>query len=388
MKPYKRSLAEPILTDLGKKFVLLSGPRQVGKTTLARGLIEAKQGICLNYDDADDREEILRKRYVHHSWACLDEFHKYSRWQSHIKGVFDKFSRTLHLLLTGSARLDVFQKSGDSLLGRYYLHHLHPITLGELNIGAIPPIPTPEHLLQPHPGKQEGVDELLRFGGFPEPFHSQSEVEHRRWSNMRRSLLMKEDLRELTEVKLLSLAEQLMVLLPERVGSLFSANSVSEIIQVSTPTVLHWMDIFSRLFIVYKLLPYSRGIGRSLHKQPKYYFWDWSQVKDEGPRFENFVASHLFKAAQQWTDLGLADLDLQFIRDRDGREVDFLVVKDGSPWFLVETKTAETSVSHGLAFYANKLNIPGIQLLQKKGVFRKQGNLLIISADNWLGRFP
>ena len=177
-----------------------------------------------------------------------------------------------------------------------------------------------------------------------------------------------------------------MALIPERVGSLFSARSLAEIIQVSAPTILHWMEVFSRLFIVYKLLPFSKGIGRSLHKQPKYYLWDWSQVKDEGARFENLVGSHLFKAAQQWTDLGMENIDLQFIRDRDGREVDFLLLKDGCPWFLVECKAAETSISHGLAFYSNKLEIPGIQILQKKGVFRIQGNLAVISADRWLGQ--
>lgn len=379
----KRYLESPIAKDLQKKFVLLSGPRQVGKTTLAKAIVSAGNGVYLSFDDSDDRDEILNKRYVHHSLVCLDEFHKFARWKSHIKGVFDKFSPHLHLLLTGSAKLDIYQKSGDSLLGRYYLHHLHPLTLGELSKSKVPSIPTNESIVNPVVRKS-GLDELIRFGGFPEPFDSQSETEHRRWSNMRRNLLIKEDLRELTEVRLLSLAEQLVSLLPERIGSLFSARALAEVVQVSAPTILQWMDIFSRLFIVYKVLPYSKGIGRSLHRQPKYFFWDWSQVKDSGARFENLVAGHLFKAAQQWTNLGLGNVELRFIRDRDGREVDFLLLREGSPWFMVECKVAETSISHGLAFFSRKLNIPGIQLLQIENQFRKQGNIALISADRWL----
>ncbi len=383
-----RSLEQCIRDDLAKKFVLLSGPRQVGKTTLARTVIESEQGTYLNFDDPDDREDILLRRYTGYSLVCLDEFHKFPRWKAHIKGVFDKYFHRLRLILTGSARLDVYQKSGDSLLGRYYLHHLHPFTLGELHSTVIPQPPVSEAFRQPCSDKQPGFDELLRFGGFPEPFQRQSETEHRRWSKMRTSLLVQQDLRDLSEVKLLSLAEHLMALLPERVGSLFSARSLSENIQVSTPTILHWMDIFSRLFIVYKLMPYSRDIGRALHRQPKYYFWDWSQVKDEGARFENAVAGHLFKAAQYWTDQGVANVEVQFIRDREGREVDFLLLQNSRPWFLVECKVAETSFSHSLAYYSNKLGIPGIQLVQKSGIVRNQGNLLLISADRWLGHLP
>ncbi|HNV72023.1 MAG TPA: ATP-binding protein [Candidatus Ozemobacteraceae bacterium] len=384
----RRSLESSIREDLTRKFVFLSGPRQVGKTTLARTIIESERGKYLNFDDPDDREDILLRRYTGYSLVCLDEFHKYPRWKAHIKGVYDKYSQTLRLILTGSARLDVYQKSGDSLLGRYYLHHLHPLTLGELHRAVMPQLPATEALRQPCSAGQPGFDELMRFGGFPEPFQRQSDTEHRRWSNMRTSLLVQQDLRDLSEVKLLSLAEQLIALLPERVGSLFSARSLSENVQVSTPTITHWMDIFSRLFIVYKLMPYSQGLGRALHRQPKYYFWDWSQVKDEGARFENAVAGHLFKAAQYWTDHGVANVEVQFIRDREGREVDFLMVQNGRPWFLVECKIAETSFTHALAFYSGKLGIPGIQLLQKSGVARNQGNLLLISADRWLGHFP
>ncbi|MBI1884421.1 MAG: ATP-binding protein [Chlamydiae bacterium] len=380
-----RNLEEVILSDLEKKFVFLSGPRQVGKTTLAKRIVREKKGIYLLYDDEEDRQKILAKSYVSQSWVCLDEFHKFPRWKSQIKGVYDKYHESLHLLLTGSARLDVFQKSGDSLFGRYYLHHLHPLTCGELRSSHLPPLLTDVGMLH------EGVDSvkpLLKFGGFPEPFYTHSEKEHRRWSNARRHLLIQEELREMTQVHLIGLVEQLMLLLPDRIGSLFSYHSLSEDIRVSVPTIQNWMEIFQRLFIVFKITPYFRKIARSIQKRPKYYFYDWSQIPDEGARFENLVASHLWKAAQVWTDVGEGDLGLCFIRDRDQREVDFLITKDRKPWFLLEAKLSETQISENLKYFSRRLNVPAIQLVLKEDVERREGNISVVSADRWLAHLP
>lgn len=384
----KRHLHDTLISDLRKKFVFLAGPRQVGKTTLAKNMMKQLGGRYFLYDDDEDRRLILTKQYAHEKWVCLDEFHKFSRWKAHLKGVYDKYHENLHLLLTGSARLDVFQKSGDSLLGRYYLHHLHPLTCGELITRKNKTLPL--KMLEDPLEVQEAcqfVEELFRFGGFPEPFLRQSEEEHRRWSNMRRQLLIQEDLRELTQVQLISLIEQLMILLPERIGSLFSYHSLSEDIRVSVPTIQSWMEIFKRLYIVFHITPYSRKILRSLQKQPKYYFYDWSQILDEGPRFENMIASHLWKSVQVWTDLGLADLSLHYIRDRMGREVDFLVTRNQKPWFLVESKLAETQISESLRYFSQSLNVPGIQVVLKENIYKRQGNLLVISASQWLPAF-
>lgn len=380
-----RNLESSILKDLESKFVFLCGPRQVGKTTLAQKIIQQKKGKYYLYDDSDDRRQILKKEYVHKTWVCLDEFHKFSRWKNHLKGVYDKYHENLHLILTGSARLDVYQKSGDSLFGRYYLHHLHPLTVGELTTKEMPSLP--DSLLTVRDTASDLLP-LLHFGGFPEPFYKQSEAELRRWHNARRQLLVKEDLRELTHIQLLDLVEQLMLVLPERVGSLFSFNSLAEDIQVSPPTILQWMKVFERLFLVFKVTPYSKRIIRSLKKQPKYFLYDWSEVKNEGARFENFVASHLWKATQVWTDLGLANLSLHFVKDRDRREVDFLITKDQQPWCLVECKVAETSPTENLKYFSNRLNIPGIQVILKKGIAKQEGNILVVSANKWLTLFP
>jgi len=385
MSDFTRNIRSLIERDLQKKFVFLSGPRQVGKTTLAKAVMAARKGTYLLYDDDEDRRLILEKQYLSRAWVCLDEFHKFPRWKNHLKGVFDKYHDTLHLLLTGSGRLDVFQKSGDSLFGRYYLHHLHPLTLGELARPAFPPllkdIQTPHDTIL-------GINELLRFGGFPEPFSSQSESEHRRWSNARRQLLVREDLREMSHVELLGLVEQLMLLLPDRIGSLFSFNSLAEDIRVSPITIKNWMAIFERLFFLFQIKPFTPNITRSLHKQPKYFFYDWSQIKDEGSRFENLVAEHLWKAVQVWTDLGWADLALHFIRDRDRREVDFLVTRDGKPWFLVEVKLSEVRPADTLDYFCNRLQVPGLQLVLTENVCRQTGQVLVLSANRWLGHLP
>ena len=225
MKVIPRNIKESIEKDLQQKFVFLSGSRQVGKTTLAREIIGKKNGTYLLYDDDDDRQKIFKKEYVTKLWVCLDAFHKFQRWKSHIKGVFDKYHENLHLILTGSARLDVFQKSGDSLFGRYFLYHLHPLSCGELSLPD--KLPKIENIFNFH-SPISAIDDLLKFSGFPEPFFKQSVREHRRWSNARENLLIREDLRELTQIKLITLVEQLMMLLPDSIGSLFSYRSLSE----------------------------------------------------------------------------------------------------------------------------------------------------------------
>lgn len=383
--PTSRNITDSLITDLSKKFVFLCGPRQVGKTKLSKSIVRNLGGKYLLYDDDDDRAAILSKSYVREAFVCLDEFHKYPRWKHHIKGVYDKFHEKLRLLLTGSARLDVFQRAGDSLFGRYYLYHLHPFTCGELSSAELPSL---DNVLNEPGKKSTSLESLLRFGGFPEPFFAQSTKEHLRWSIARRHLLVREDLREITQVQLLALVEQLMALLPNRIGSPFSFRSLAEDIRVSPPTILAWMEIFQRLFIVFKIKLYSKNITRSLRRQPKFYLYDWSQIPEQGPRFENLVASHLFKAAQIWTDLGEAEIDLHFIRDRDKNEVDFLMTRDSQPWFLIECKTADEKISRNLQYFCNRLGVPGLQLIQKSGIYRKIGNVTIASADTWLTNLP
>lgn len=378
----------PIEADLQRKFVFLSGPRQVGKTHLSKQILKKLGGKYYNWDLSEDRQQILTKGFIYDKFVILDELHKYDRWKNFIKGIYDKYHEDLMALVTGSARLDIYHKGGDSLLGRYFLYHLHPLTMGE--ICSPHKITKPQEVLESGlpSEKREIFESLMKWGGFPEPFYTGTEKAHNRWSLQRRDILVKEDIRDLTNIHLLSLIEHLMLLLPSRIGAILSVNNLREDLQVAYNTVRSWLSTFERLFITFTLKPFSKRLSRVVHKERKLYLWDWSQIKDDGSRFENFVASHLWKAVQVWRDLGMGNFDLWFLRDRDRREVDFCITKDLEPWLLIETKLSETSVSESLDYFSNRLQTPAVQLVRTNGVEKKAGPTLIVSAARWLLKLP
>jgi len=383
-----RSLLPSIERDLEKKFVFLSGPRQVGKTFLSQEILKKFSGAYYNWDSAEDRQSILNQNFLQDRMVVLDELHKYDRWKVFIKGLYDKHHKQLKALVTGSARLDVYRKGGDSLLGRYFLFHLHPLSVGELV--NVTEVPKPDSVFQEGQGSNasEILASLLRWGGFPEPFYASSDESHSRWSIQRRELLVQQDIRDLTNISLLSLIEHLMILLPSRVGSVLSVNSLKEDLRVAYNTVVSWLDTFEQLFILFRLSPYTERLGRSVFKEKKAYLWDWSQIQDPGARFENLIASHLWKAVQLWRDLGYGDFTLHFLRDRDRREVDFCIVKDRKPWLLVETKLADRQPSEHLQYFCNKLGVTGVQVIGESGIEKKLGMVTVTSADRWLMRLP
>lgn len=383
-----RSLGSPIEADIKKKFVFLSGPRQVGKTYLAKQIIEKMGGKYYNWDLSEDRQQIISKGFIHDKLVVLDELHKYDRWKNFIKGIYDTYHENLMVLVTGSARLDIYRKGEDSLLGRYFPHHLHPLTIGE--IVSPGKISAPEEVLNHEPSSEKNaeLESLMKLGGFPEPFYAGDEQTHNRWSMQRRELLVREDIRDLTNINLLSLIEHLMILLPQRVGSPLSTNSLKEDLQVAYNTVRSWLDTFERLFITFSIKPYVKKLNRSVHKEKKLYLWDWSQIKDDGARFENLVASHLWKAVSLWRDLGMGDFELWFLRDRNRREVDFCITKEMQPWLLIEAKLSETRASESLDYFSNFFNVPAVQLLKSSGVEKKSGGILVTSASKWLQRLP
>ncbi|HLG18772.1 MAG TPA: AAA family ATPase [Bdellovibrionota bacterium] len=379
-----RSVEPQILQDLREKFVFISGPRQVGKTELAKRILSLQPGKYYNWDLIEDREAILKKQFVHDSLAVLDEVHKYERWKTFVKGIFDKYHEELKIIVTGSARLDIYRRGGDSLFGRYHLHYLHPFSVGELSGTEILP---PKIIFEP---LERGVlyDSLFEFGGFPEPLFKNSKEAHRRWSITRRERLIEEDVRSLTSIKLLGLLEHLMLLLPTKVGAPLSMNSLSRDLEVGFNTVKGWIENFERLFIAFRVSPFTQKITRSLKKEKKLYLWDWSQVESESARFENMVASHLWKAVTCWRSQGYGDFELRYLRDRDRREVDFCVIKDRRPWLLVEAKASDEQPSEPLYYFSNKLATPAVQVLHKKNVFRRNGPVTTISADVWLPQLP
>jgi hypothetical protein len=389
-----RYLSEPLADLAHGTFVLLSGPRQVGKTTLAKAWA-AGQGQAasryLNWDDPVDRAVILERAFLGEPGLralVLDELHKYARWKSWLKGLYDREGRRLEVVVIGSARLDRFQKSGDSLLGRHEALRLHPFSVGELVHGGLPP-PPEDWLGLSGPAVPAGLwEHLERRGGFPEPFTRDDALQHRRWATSRRTLLVREDLRELSRIRELSLVEHLAILLPGWVGSPLSVNALREELQVAHDTLTSWLEALDRLCLSYRIAPHHRRLARSLTQSRKLYLWDWSVIEDAGARFENQVASHLLKAVHAWTDLGHGEFALRYVRDKEGREVDFVITERNRPLVLIECKLADASLAPALLRYGESMGLPQVQLVRTPGVDRVRGRTRVVSADRYLGALP
>ena len=332
MARFTRYLAPQVRRDLARKMVFVAGPRQVGKTTLARSLPGARAGY-LSWDVPADRERILRGELPPGKLWAFDEIHKYRAWRRFLKGLYDARPRGQRILVTGSARLDFYRFGGDSLQGRYHLLRLHPLSVAELGIASA-----------------GGLRDLLALGGFPEPFFGGSETETRRWSREYRQRLVREEVTSLERVQDLGSLEALMLRLPELVGSPLSLNALREDLQVSHRTVAGWMAILERLYATFRLAPFGAPRIRAVKKEQKHYHFDWTLVPGEAQRFENLVASHLLKWVHFRQDSEGRDLELRYFRDRDGREVDFVVVEGRKPQLLVECKWSDADVDRSLRY--------------------------------------
>ncbi len=384
--PKKRYLSSPIVEDLKNKMVFVGGPRQVGKTTLARILVGAQfeETAYFNWDNKAERRQIMAAQWPGAAeLIILDEIHKFSGWKRFIKGEYDVHKDKYRFLVTGSARLDIYRKGGDSLQGRYHYYRMHPFTLAELAKEKSPiepfkelPIDTVHH--------QEFAT-LERFGGFPEPLFSQNDRTLRRWHSERNERLFREDIRDTEMIRELGKMQVLSDMLPSKVGALLSINNMREDLEVSHRAVSHWLNILESFYYHFRVYPFSRTSFRALKKEPKLYLWDWSEVTDEAARFENLVGSHLLKLVHWLHDHEGFKTGLYFLRDTSKREVDFLVTVDEKPWFAVEVKLNDDSLAPNLRYFREKLNIPfAYQVLKKPGVDRIADGVRIISADKLL----
>jgi len=356
-----RYIEAPIAADLPGKMVMVAGPRQVGKTTLARRVLAAwPDGAYLSWDNRADRREIRAARWPGgEALVVLDELHKWRGWKGWLKGEFDKHRDRLRFLVTGSARLDLYRKGGDSLQGRYHHYRLHPFSCREAaSPGTLLELVPGEALPIPARGRPDMVEALLEFGGFPEPFLAQSARTLRRWQKERIERFVREDVRDLEPIRDLSSFELLADLLPERVGSPLSLNALREDLDVSHRAVTHWVDILERLYHMFRLRPFGGRGARVLKKLPKAYLWDASSVPARAARFENLVASHLLKTCHYLEDAHGHAVSLHYIRGAHGREVDFLVAIGKKPWFAVEAKLSETAVDPSLIYFRDRLKIP------------------------------
>lgn len=328
----KRYLEEALRRDAAKKMVLVAGPRQVGKTTLARAWLDGGKGY-LNWDVPEQREAILKRQWPETPKIVFDEIHRYRDWRNYLKGFVDANDHARQIMVTGSARLDLFRRGGDTLQGRYYFHRMHPLSVRELGIKT-----------------EKDLMTLLTLGGFPEPFLSGSETEAQRWSKNYRSRLIEEEISGLERIHDLGKMELLALRLPELVGSPLSLNALREDLETSHPTLSRWVRVFEAFYAIVRLPPFGAPKIRAVKKEAKHYHFDWTVVPRPEARFENLVAMHLLKWVHAEEDVRGRDLELRYFRDVDGREVDFVVTEKRQPILFVEAKWADAPVDSSLRY--------------------------------------
>lgn len=366
-----------------EQMLFIAGPRQVGKTTLAKSLsTHFDTAHYFNFDIEEDRLLIMRGDKAVGEKCKLstlvkkkplivfDEIHKFKHWKRFLKGFYDAYKSKAHILVTGSAKLNIFQKGGDSLMGRYFLYRMHPLSVGELLAR-----PSSESLtLPPKKLSINKINKLMQFGGFPDPFIKEDTRFLTQWNHLRRQQLFFEDIRSLKHVQDIPHIEMLSALLREQVGQQINYTSLANALRVSVDTVIRWVNILQEFYYCFRIQPWFKNVKRALVKEPKIYLWDWSDIKDPGAKLENMVASHLHKAVHFWTDFGLGEFGLYYLRDKEKNEVDFLVTRDHVPWFLVEVKTSDNqSLSKNLIYFQNQI--------KAKHAFQAVLNMPFVDAD-------
>lgn len=353
------------------KIAMVSGPRQCGKTTFAKMLLGKRTvGQYHNWDEVEFRRLWAKKPSSILPAAVkgkvplvvLDEIHKDRLWKRNLKGLYDTRPFPCDFLVTGSARLNVFRRGSDSLMGRFFHFRLHPFTLREMEREDVTgPDETLNMIFKSPAGhlkRREGLlDDLLRYGPFPEPLFGQDEKAARLWRSTHEQTVIREDLRDISRLPDLGRLEMMASLIPERVGSPFSVASIREDLEVTFDTVRRWMTYLKELYYLFEIKPYSRNIKRSLQREGKVYLFDYSAVKDQPARFENMVAAHLLKACHYWTDTGEGAFELFYLRDKDKHEIDFLIVRDGVPWLPVEVKYNDTKPSENWPRFMGHLHL-------------------------------
>jgi predicted AAA+ superfamily ATPase len=339
-----RYITTAIQEDLQKKMVFIGGPRQVGKTTLAKLLLSSDNdnGRYFNWDYDEDRQNILQQKWSDDDHLLIfDELHKFHRWKSWLKGIYDVTGKQHSILVTGSARLDIYRRGGDSLLGRYHYWRLHPFTLDEA---------------PPELDKQDIFNRLMTIGGFPEPFISNDKRESRRWRRERFDRVLREDIRDLESIRNIQGISLFLDLLRTRVCGMVVLSNLAQDLQVAPQTTKSWLEVLERMYLIFKVLPYTRSISRAILKPPKVYFFDNADTIDEqGARFENLIATTLLKRLHYLEDYEGYRCELRYIRDKEGREVDFVIIKEGILEELIEVKYNDESLSKSLIYYSNKL---------------------------------
>jgi predicted AAA+ superfamily ATPase len=368
-----RYLKKVIHRDLQDKMVFLSGPRQSGKTTLAQTLIQSKSAY-FNYDVPSDRKKIrLRDLDESQPRIVLDELHKMPKWKSYLKGLYDERKGNQSYLVTGSARLETFQRQGDALTGRYYAYHLHPICPAEASAwkGA--------------GSHAEVLNHLLKTGGFPEAYFHPKNADRLREGRF--EAVVREDLRDLSRVLAIRQFEVLIEILRDRGAGQISYSGLAEDLSVSVPTVKQWLAWLERLYVIFMVYPWSAATSRSLRKEPKFYFYDCAANINPGLRLENAVACALVKHIDFLKDTTGRRLELRYFRDREGHEVDFVVLENRKPLQLIEVKEADDEVSRDLRYlHQRHASANAIQLVRQRSASETLHSCRVVPAGEWLAK--
>ncbi len=369
---HMRRLQESLIRkDLEKKIVFLVGPRQVGKTWLAQRIGESfERSVYLNYDRLEDRRIIEKEAWLDSTeLLILDELHKMPAWKNHLKGIYDTRKKSMRILVTGSARLDAFRQAGDALSGRFFLHRLLPFSLSELEGTEL----------------AGQLDRLMARGGFPEPFLAEDPVDVDRWRMLYVDGLVRSEVLDFDRIHDLGAMQTVLQLLQRSVGSTVSYASIARDVAISPNTVKKYIQILEALFIVFRVLPHSRNVARSLLKEPKIYFYDIGMVKKEGgARFENLMALSLLKHVRGRTDAQGQRVELRYLRTKQKKEVDFCLVNENEPELMLEAKLSESQIDSSLIYFHERLGIPAIQVVKNLKRERQEGSIRVLKGERYL----
>jgi len=409
MKFIKRQAYINIWNKLSKekKMVFLAGPRQVGKTTISKEMAKKyKNNIYFNWDIVLDKQKIINNPNFFEQinrkdnsipLVILDEIHKYKNWKNYLKGIYDEFYSDYFFLISGSGRLDLYQKGGDSLAGRYLMFHLFPFTISELShkkrdFSDFIKNPINNFDINNKKDTQTIWNRLYQFSGFPEPFIKNKKTFWTQWSRNYDRQIIYEDIRDLSNIKNIDNVGLFFSLLPSKIGSPISINNIAQDLQVAFDTVKNWLNLFDISYLTFRISPWSKKISRAITKEKKVYLFNYPLILDIGHRFENMIALELYRAINSWNEQGYGNFNLHYIRNKEKEEVDFLISNNNLPILLIEAKNSDDKPTKPLINFQDELNIPAVQLINQENIYKiyknKTNKILIITAHYWLSSLP
>ncbi|MBW2590542.1 MAG: ATP-binding protein [Deltaproteobacteria bacterium] len=387
------------------QMVFIAGPRQAGKTTLTQILAEDfTNSLYFNWDILEEKRKLIENPSFYEELhrndnsvplIIFDELHKYSNWKNYLKNVYDRDKNNYNFIVSGSGRLDTYQKGGDSLAGRYFIFHLWPLTIAELAGNNLSFEQFSSNFIEIHTcaNKTQLIwNNLSQFSGFPDPYLNGTDPFYQIWSNTYKKQLLREDIRDLASLRSFDNVEILFSLLPSKIDNPLSMASLARDIHVSFDSIRSWIEIFENFFMVFRIPPWSKKISRAITKEKKLYLFDYASIESPAAKFENMVALELFRAISNWNDLGLGNFSLHYLRNREKEEVDFLLLNNHKPILLIETKLSDDNAAKSLIKFQKVLNIPAVQLVNNSDICKIVSNgdlkIMIISASHWLSLLP